>query len=58
MGSAYRSVATVVKSSKEDFIKWRDGREQVNTEERKVDSRILTHKERWSALGQKYEKIF
>ena len=56
MGSAYRSVATVVKSSKEDYIKWKEGREQMDTEERNIDERILVHKERWSKLGNELER--
>ena len=56
-GSVHRNVATVVKSSKEDYVKWKEGREEMEIEERRVDPRIIAHKERREELANKlYEK--
>jgi hypothetical protein len=44
--AVHRSVATVVKSSKEDYIKWKEAQERMEPQERVIDARILEHKAR------------
>ena len=51
-GSVHRSVATLVRSSKEDFVQWQESREAFESVERIIDPRIIAHKERRAELGK------
>ena len=54
-GAVHRSVATLVRSSKEDYIKWKETQEQS---ERTIDPKIIKHKHHRVVLAEEYEKKF